>query len=432
MSYLAVGILVAVVGAALLQPTVAGFRLRPHWAALCGALAMLASGLVSPTEAAHSLQFMGAPLLTLASLMVMTLIADKAGLFVAFTRAMARAAGGNAKLLFTYLFFGGTVVGALFTNDAAVLILTPLVAGLVLEISTDTWGPRATLPYFFAVLYVANLVGLLVISNPINIVVAEKFGISFVEYARWMVAPALASIVCTYFGLRFYFRHDLPETFKLTHRAQTQTAPSGFLRLCALVIGLTLVGFFTQGITGFPLHGIASAGAIFLAGAYKLRENGALRPVIRHLAWDVLLFVSTIFIVALGIRNSGLTADMGHGLRNVHYHSLSLGLVTTSSIAAGLSALMNNHPIAYTMSLAIDDMELGAAAKPHVFAALIGGDLGPKMLPMGSVAALLWFRILHDRGVHISYWEYIKLGVPVTLLALLAALAVLRLEIAIF
>ena len=120
-------------------------------------------------------------------------------------------------------------------------------------------------------------------------------------------------------------------------------------------------------------------------------------------------------------------------MRDLHEQGLSLGLATTSGTAAGLSALMNNHPIAYTMSLAIQDMGLSPdASKIHVFAALIGGDLGPKMLPIGSIAALLWFRILQDRGIRVSYREYIKLGVPVTLFALLAALAVLRLEVALF
>ncbi|MCP4448091.1 MAG: hypothetical protein GY811_22560 [Myxococcales bacterium] len=432
MGLLAVSILAAVVLGSLLQPRVGGLRLAPHLAATLGAAATLALGLVSPSEALRSMRFMVMPLLTLASLMSMTLVAEKVGLFVSFTRWLARVSKGNAKRLFAYLFFAGTMVGALFTNDAAVLILTPLVGTLLAEISTDGWSPRAKLPYFFAVLYVANLVGLLVISNPINIVVAETFQISFLEYARWMVLPAIASFTVTFAALRFYFRHDLPCHFDFSEKPQEADGHAGFRKLAATIIGFTLVGFFTQGLTNVPLHLIAAAGAAVLLLFYRTEQGGELLPIATGIAWDVILFVVAIFIVAKGVGNAGLTSDLGSLLVELRRSSEAASVSATGGIAAGLSALMNNHPVAYTMSLAIEDMGVEpGATKIHVFAALIGGDLGPKMLPIGSLAALLWFRLLRDRGVHVSYGEYIRLGVPVTLLAVAAAIGVLLLEVAI-
>ena len=105
-------------------------------------------------------------------------------------------------------------------------------------------------------------------------------------------------------------------------------------------------------------------------------------------------------------------------------------------IAATCSAIMNNHPTAYAMALAIQDMHVGPllgdgmlVKKMLVFSALIGGDLGPKMLPLGSLAALLWFRILRDRGVHIPYSLYVKIGVPVTFAAVLLSVLALNLEV---
>ncbi len=434
MSFLAISILLAVVALSLLQPAIGGFRIYPHWAALGGAVLMMLFGFVSPTEAFHSVQFMALPLLTLVSLMVMTLIADKIGLFVVFTNWLARISKGDAKRLFTYLFFGGTLIGALFTNDAAVLVLTPLVGTMLTDIKTKDWGLRAELPYFFAVLYVANLVGLLVISNPINIVVAKSFDISFLEYAKWMILPALASIVVTFAALRFYFRNDLPTHFAF--KEDRQTAPGGsvvFRRVAASIIAITLVGFFTQGITQFPVWAIAGVGALVITAGYMRTKEARIKELFCNIAWDVLLFVTAIFIVALGIANAGVTSELGTTLASVHQHSEALGVVTTSGTASVLSALMNNHPVAYTMSLAIHDMGISpSASQTHVFAALIGGDLGPKMLPIGSLAALLWFRILRNRGIHVSYWEYIKLGIPVTLLALAAAMAVLLAEMALF
>jgi arsenical pump membrane protein len=106
--------------------------------------------------------------------------------------------------------------------------------------------------------------------------------------------------------------------------------------------------------------------------------------------------------------------------------------LATSMLAAACSSVLNNHPTAYMMGFAIRDLPTAAfQTKALALSALIGGDLGPKMLPIGSLAALIWFRLLRDRGVHIPYWLYIKIGVPVTIAAILAAVFVLNLEIAV-
>ena len=146
-----------------------------------------------------------------------------------------------------------------------------------------------------------------------------------------------------------------------------------------------------------------------------------------------MIFVVGIFIVANGLRAVGLTDTLGVLLLAAAEVGQQAGNFAAGLIAAVSSAVMNNHPTAGIMALAIGDLPVDSVTQRGMaFAALIGGDLGPKMLPVGSLAALLWFRILRSRGVEISYWQYVKLGVPVTLAAVILSLGVLALEYALF
>lgn len=112
--------------------------------------------------------------------------------------------------------------------------------------------PGKALAFYFAVLYIGNLVGAFVISNPINIVVSAFFGIRFGEYARWMVLPALVSIVVSFLGLALFFRKAMPSTYRIPTPRVLDALRLRFLGVCVLVLALTLAGFFSEGWTGFP------------------------------------------------------------------------------------------------------------------------------------------------------------------------------------
>src|SRR3954463_11555210 len=216
-------ILLLTCGLALAKPKFGEFRVRQGVAGLLGGVLTLAVGAVSLDQFANTMRFLFAPVVTIVSLMALTLVAEQTGLFRVLAAQIAQRAGGDGRKLFTYIFVIGTATGTVFTNDAAVLILTPLVWRLIEDVQQEDWTEANKVPFYFAVLYVANLVGALLISNPINIVVANLFSISFSEYARWMVLPAIASMVVTYAGLRLFFRRDLPKTYDLKRLAPAPT-----------------------------------------------------------------------------------------------------------------------------------------------------------------------------------------------------------------
>ena len=427
MSVAAFSILTLTVGLSLSRPKIGRVHIHHSTAAIIGAVLTLAFGLVPPIPALKALGMLTIPVVTIVSLMVTTLIAERAGLFELVASWIAQASHGDGRKLFTRLFFTGTLVGTVFTNDAAILIFTPLVVKLVAQARNATWTRQSEVAYFFAILYVANLVGALTISNPINIVVSSLFGIRFLEYAKWMFLPALVSMVVSYFGLRFVFRRVIPATFdELPPFVAKNPA---HLRACSMVLALTLIGFFTQPLTGVPTWSVALVGALTLLAYTCEGQRAAFAEIIRGVGWDVIVFVLGIFVVALGLRGAGLTHQMGDLIRRLAAGSDTLLPVVTSLVAGISSSFINNHPTAGIMTWVIQDFSRSPAETQLLaLSALIGGDLGPKMLPIGSLAALIWFRLLRERGVHVPYSLYVKIGVPVTLAAIVLSTLVLQFE----
>ncbi|MCH7892288.1 MAG: hypothetical protein IH921_12375, partial [Gemmatimonadetes bacterium] len=254
----AISILSLTIGLSLSRPRIGRVRIQPATAAIGGATLTVAVGLLSPREAWEVLEFLARPVLTIVSLMIITIVASRAGFFRMLAWRLATSAGGNSRSLFARLFFAGTITGTLFTNDAAVLIFTPLVYQLVEEIQDPTWTDANRVPFYFAVLYVANLVGALVISNPINIIVADWFGIGFVEYAFWMVVPAVVSMIVTYFGLVLFFRRSIPATYRVPTPIEPNPQERGLRVATAAVLIATLIGFFSQPWSGIPTAFVAA------------------------------------------------------------------------------------------------------------------------------------------------------------------------------
>ena len=162
---------------------------------------------------------------------------------------------------------------------------------------------------------------------------------------------------------------------------------------------------------------------------FSIRPQNSPGDVVRGIHWHAIIFVVGIFIVVSGLQMAGFTNILGNLILKAMESGSHAGSIATSFLAGASSAIMNNHPVAGMMAMTIGDLSLtDISTRILAFSALIGGDLGPKMLPIGSLAALMWFRILRSRGVEISYGLYIKLGVPVTLAAILLSVLTLNLE----
>jgi arsenical pump membrane protein len=400
------------------------------WSALGGAAVALLVGVITLADVPVVWHIVWNATATFVAIIVTSLLLDEAGLFEWSALHVARWGGGHGRRLFALVVLLGAAVSALFANDGAALILTPIVLAMLRALG---YGAKATLAFVMAAGFIADTASLpLVVSNLVNIVSADFFHLGFGAYARVMLPVDLASIAATLLVLLLYFRRDIPadyEVRRLRAPADAIRDPATF-RAGWIVLVLLLVGFFVLDPIGVPISAVAAAGAAVLLLVAARGKVIATRTVLRNAPWQVVLFSLGMYLVVYGLRNAGLTAYVAMLLDRVAAGGVWGAAIGTGVIAALLSSVMNNMPTVLVGALSIDASHAtGTVREAMIYANVIGCDLGPKLTPIGSLATLLWLHVLGQKDVKIGWGYYFKVGVTLTVPVLLVTLAALALRL---
>ncbi|MGG1662779.1 arsenic transporter [Brevibacillus sp. NRS-1366] len=391
--------------------------------AVGGALLALATGVVTLTDVAEVTSIVWNATFALIGIIIISLILDEIGFFEWSALHMARLSRGNGRLMFVYVILLGTVVSALFTNDGTALILTPIVLAQVRALKLDS---RMVLAFVMASGFIADTSSLpFVVSNLVNIVSADYFEIGFAEYALRMVLPTLFSVGGSLLVLFVYFRKSIPRQVDLSQLKQPHEAirDQGLFRLSWLILGVLLVGFFMSESIHTPVSFIImGAAAIFCLAAHSSKAI-QMRRIMREAPWVVVIFSIGMYVVVWGLHNARLTDLVRTMLDVLVEDGLFATTIGTGFIAAILSSLMNNLPTVMFNALAITGTEAdGVIREAMIYANVIGSDLGPKITPIGSLATLLWLHVLGRKDVRITWGQYFRTGIVLTVPTLLVTL----------
>ena len=404
--------------------TLAGIMTRPfRWSeariAMIGAGTLLLLGLIRPADAVRTLLRDWNTFLFFLGMMGLSALAETAGLFDWLAAQAARFAKQSAARLFLNVFFLGTLITMIFSNDATALILTPVVYVLVTRLRLPV------LPYLFACTFIADSASfLLPISNPINVIIMSRFPLDLVTFLRLLFLPSLVVITLNIVIFYLLYRKQLRGSFEISHlpTAEKAVKHKAYFRYTLWVLALVAPSYVVASAFQFPLSVVAIAGGLLLLAGALFWKRVTLLEAGKGISWPIFGFIAGMFVVVRAIEDTGLTHKLGKLLLHLS-RGTSFGAVMVGTFGSALGTnLINNVPMAVVMNSSLGSIQHAAPAIRNGFVAatMFGCDLGPNLTTVGSLATILWLLILRQRDVDVSGLDYFKVGVMVTPLMLLA------------
>jgi arsenical pump membrane protein len=357
----------------------------------------------------------------LGAILVVAHVCQRDGLFTAAGDRLARASSGSPTRLLRGVFGLAAMTTALLSLDTTVVLLTPVVHDTAVRLRMR---PK---PHVYACTHLANSASLLLpVSNLTNLLAFSVAGLTLIQFGGLMAAPWLVVIAVEYLAFRWFFAGDLLAGTAAAGPADPAGRPP-VPRFTVVALAATLAGLVLTSVAGLNPAWAAGAGAVVLAGWALGRGSDTAAGLLGAVSLPFLLFVLGLGVVVEAVVRNGLGSAIAQVTPG---GSTLLALLALAGLAAALANLVNNLPAVLVLLSVLRGSGLLAGPGP-VLAVLIGVDVGPNLSYAGSLATLLWRRLLADRGHAPDLAEFTRLGlltVPAGLvlatLALWAALHV--------
>jgi len=450
--------------------------------AAIGAILVIISGSVSSRDLVQIIETISGAAFTILSTIVMAIVLESFGFFLYAAELLAQRARNSGVRLFWYINLLCFSMTLFFNNDGSILITTPILILLLRKIGLR---PHQQTPYLLSGALIATSSSTPIgVSNIVNLISLKIIGLNLDQFTEMIFVPAMLGLGLLLFLLFLYFRKELPQDLDANRRfvepQNTRAHPQPnrherhrllhhplrvpppitnfgdkedgegvnrvsnatketllgsmdanhrlrFMRNVFLYVLLVRVSLFVVAYFGVPVSVAAVVGAVLLFIWRWVKLGVPPTDLIKKAPWHNLLFVFSMYIIVYGLYKAGLPA-----LLVAHIRPLAVGGFMSATFTMGIlltlmSCLFNNNPALMIGTLTLKHIGLSLfMEKVAYLGSIVGSDMGSLLLPMGTLASLMWMHILKRNHIPITWRKYIEVTaivIPVTVLFTLVFLA---------
>jgi Na+/H+ antiporter NhaD/arsenite permease-like protein len=368
--------------------------------ALVGAGLMVASGALPLDEAYRAIDLDTITLLL--GMMIVVASLRLAGCF-ALANAWVAARARQPLVLLGAVVATSGLLSAFLVNDAVCLVLAPLVLELTLALG------RRPMPYLLAVAMASNVGSVATITgNPQNIMIGSFSQIPYSVFALDLAPVALAGLVVTMALIALCHRAEFAGAVDLAVRPR-KVEVNRVLALRAVAGTVVMIGLFFAGI------GPAKV-AIVVGGLLLLTRRVKSRRVYAEIDWSLLLMFAGLFIIVAGAERALLGPDLLSAMAGLHLDRVTM----LAAVTAVLSNLVSNVPAVLVLKPFVQGLKDPQSAWLVV---AMASTLAGNFTTLGSIANLIVVQRAGAAGVAIGFWDYFRVGAPLTLITLAIGVA---------
>ncbi|XID94363.1 ArsB/NhaD family transporter [Paenibacillaceae bacterium WGS1546] len=415
--------------------------LKEYIPAIGGAALVLLIGSVTFADLSTILQTVSGAAITIIATIVIAMVLESIGFFEWAAEGLAAKAKGSGYRLFIYVNLLCFLMTLFFNNDGSILITTPI---LIIVLHNLGLKNRQKIPYLLSGALIATASSAPIgVSNIVNLIALKIVEIDLYLHTMMMFVPSTLGLLVL-FGLLFLVtKKDIPRKlpivasgYGLSHprnhplrgklSKEEQIGRNRLMRNIFIFVFCVRVSLFVASYVHVPVEWVAVAGSLALLAWRWLSMKIPPTDMLRKSPWSIFGFAFGMYVIIYSLHNIGLTNRLVEWFEPIVSGSLLNASLLMGGLMSLLSVIFNNHPALMVGTLTLTNMELDPLTlKVAYLANVIGSDVGSLLLPIGTLASLIWLHILRTYKIKVGWKDYVRVtflvippAVALTLVAL--------------